>query len=73
MKSKCKRNAVRVERGLIENMDVVLVRDMKLFILTDKGMSTFADPPRPIFQVLNIIQKILFAFQIFVSNWRLHF
>nr|XP_056711044.1 uncharacterized protein LOC130482358 [Euleptes europaea] len=52
MKSKCKRNAVRVERGLIENLDVVLMRDMKLFVLTDKGMASFADPPRPIFQTL---------------------
>ncbi|XP_062991183.1 uncharacterized protein LOC134404425 [Elgaria multicarinata webbii] len=52
MKSKCKHNAVRVERGLIENTDIVLVRDMKLYVLTDKGMTSFADPPRPIFQSL---------------------
>ncbi|KAF7238042.1 NACHT domain- and WD repeat-containing protein 1 [Varanus komodoensis] len=52
MKSKCKHNAVRVERGLVTNMDIVLVRDMKLYILTDKGMASFADPPRPIFQTL---------------------
>ncbi|XP_077158423.1 uncharacterized protein LOC143819984 isoform X2 [Paroedura picta] len=52
VKSKCKHNAVRVERGLVENTDVVLVRDMKLFVLTDKGMASFADPPRPIFQTL---------------------
>ncbi|XP_048366186.1 uncharacterized protein LOC125440412 isoform X2 [Sphaerodactylus townsendi] len=54
VKSKCKRNAVRVEKGLIENTDVVLVRDMKLFVLTDKGMASFADPPKPIFQTLLI-------------------
>ncbi|XP_060102459.1 uncharacterized protein LOC132577048 isoform X2 [Heteronotia binoei] len=52
VKSKCKHNAVRVEKGLLENTDVVLVRDMKLFVLTDKGMSSFTDPPRPIFQTL---------------------
>ncbi|KAJ7326778.1 hypothetical protein JRQ81_016537 [Phrynocephalus forsythii] len=52
VKSKCKHNAVRVERGLIENTDIVLVRDMKLYILTDKGMTSFGDPPKPIFQTL---------------------
>nr|XP_034969164.1 uncharacterized protein LOC118084041 [Zootoca vivipara] len=52
MKSKCKHNAVRVERGLLENTDIVLLRDMKLYVLTDKGMASFADPPRPIFQTL---------------------
>ncbi|XP_054845628.1 uncharacterized protein LOC129336525 [Eublepharis macularius] len=52
VKSKCKHNAVRVERGLIENTDIVLVRDMKLFVLTDKGMASFGDPPRPLFQTL---------------------
>lgn len=53
VKSKCKGNAVRVERGLVENTDIVLVRDMKLFVLTDKGMAPFTDPPLSIFQVLN--------------------
>ncbi|CAH2300407.1 NACHT and WD repeat domain-containing 2-like isoform X3 [Pelobates cultripes] len=52
VKSKCKGSAVRVERGLVENTDVVLVRDMKLFILTDRGMASFTDTPRPIFQTL---------------------
>uniref|UniRef100_A0A8C5WG25 NACHT and WD repeat domain-containing protein 2 n=1 Tax=Leptobrachium leishanense TaxID=445787 RepID=A0A8C5WG25_9ANUR len=52
VKSKCKGSAVRVERGLVENNDVVLVRDMKLFILTDRGMASFTDTPRPIFQTL---------------------
>ncbi|KAM6439908.1 uncharacterized protein PHA67_022331 [Liasis olivaceus] len=52
VKSKCKHNAVRVERGLVENADVVLPRDMKLYILTGKGITSFADPPRSIFQTL---------------------
>ncbi|XP_018086077.1 uncharacterized protein LOC108698788 isoform X2 [Xenopus laevis] len=52
VKSKCKGSAVRVERGLVESTDVVLVRDMKLFILTDRGMSSFTETPRPIFQTL---------------------
>ncbi|XP_062837471.1 uncharacterized protein LOC100559988 isoform X3 [Anolis carolinensis] len=54
VKSKCKHNAVRVERGLVENTDVVLVKDMKLYVLTDKGIAPFGDPPRPIFQTLLI-------------------
>ncbi|KAM4053505.1 uncharacterized protein ACNLHF_006156 isoform 2-T2 [Anomaloglossus baeobatrachus] len=52
VKSKCKSSAVRVERGLVENNDIVLVRDMKLYILTDRGMASFTDTPRPIFQTL---------------------
>nr|XP_033799042.1 uncharacterized protein LOC117359821 [Geotrypetes seraphini] len=52
VKSKCKSSAVRVERGLMENTDVVLIRDMKLFILTDRVMGSFAGIPRPIFQTL---------------------
>ncbi|XP_030048517.1 uncharacterized protein LOC115462659 [Microcaecilia unicolor] len=52
VKSKCKSSAVRVERGLMENTDIVLVRDMKLFILTDRVMGSFSDTPRPIFQTL---------------------
>ncbi|XP_053556225.1 uncharacterized protein LOC128647464 [Bombina bombina] len=52
VKSKCKSSAVRVERGLMENTDIVLIRDMKLFILTDRGMASFTDTPRPIFQTL---------------------
>ncbi|KAK6493133.1 hypothetical protein HHUSO_G2632 [Huso huso] len=54
VKSKYKGKAVRVERGLYENTDVVIVRDMKLYILTDKGMSAFTETPRPIFQTLLI-------------------
>ncbi|XP_039186728.1 uncharacterized protein LOC120302418 isoform X3 [Crotalus tigris] len=54
VKSKCKHNAVRMERGLAENTDIVLARDMKLYILTGKGMASFADPPRSIFQTLLI-------------------
>ncbi|XP_072262219.1 uncharacterized protein [Pyxicephalus adspersus] len=54
VKSKCKGSAVRVERGLMESNDVVLVRDMKLYILTDRGMASFTDTPRPIFQTLLI-------------------
>ncbi|XP_029438114.1 NACHT and WD repeat domain-containing protein 2-like isoform X2 [Rhinatrema bivittatum] len=54
VKSKCKSSAVRVERGLMENTDIVLVRDMKLFILTDSAMASFTDTRKPIFQTLLI-------------------
>ncbi|XP_043919446.1 NACHT and WD repeat domain-containing protein 2-like [Protopterus annectens] len=52
VKSKCKGSAVRVERGLIENTDIVLIKDMKLYILTDRAMATFTETPRPIYQTL---------------------
>ncbi|XP_069055414.1 uncharacterized protein [Pleurodeles waltl] len=52
VKSKCKSSAVRVERGLMESSDVVLIKDMKLYILTDRGMASFTENPRPIFQTL---------------------
>ncbi|XP_066429582.1 uncharacterized protein [Eleutherodactylus coqui] len=52
VKSKCKSTAVRLERGLVESNDIVLVRDMRLYILTDRGMASFTDTPRPIFQTL---------------------
>lgn len=59
LKSKCKGSAVRVERGLMESSDVVLIRDMKLYILTDRGMASFTDTPRPIFQVQRPINFLL--------------
>ncbi|XP_069487576.1 uncharacterized protein [Ambystoma mexicanum] len=52
VKSKCKSSAVRVERGLVESSDIVLVKDMKLFVLTDRGMASFTETPRPLFQTL---------------------
>ncbi|XP_039606977.1 uncharacterized protein LOC120527534 isoform X2 [Polypterus senegalus] len=52
VKTKYKGNAVRVERGLYESTDIVLVRDMKLYILTDRGMAAFTETPRPIFQTM---------------------
>ncbi|XP_038661641.1 NACHT and WD repeat domain-containing protein 2-like [Scyliorhinus canicula] len=51
-KSKYKGKAVQLERGLIESMNTVLVRDTKLYILSDKGTATFTDTSRPIFQTL---------------------
>nr|XP_014340238.1 PREDICTED: uncharacterized protein LOC102364681 [Latimeria chalumnae] len=60
VKSKCKGNAVRVERGLIETTDVVLVRDMKLYILSDKEVAAFTENSTPVFQTLliyNLLRK----------------
>lgn len=42
---------VRVEHSLYTSADIVLVRDLKLYILTDHGTATFTDTPTPVFQV----------------------
>lgn len=42
---------VRVEHGLFSSSDVALARDLKLYILTDRGMATFTDTPTPVYQV----------------------
>ncbi|XP_048383603.1 uncharacterized protein LOC125451016 isoform X2 [Stegostoma tigrinum] len=51
-KSKYIGRAVQSERGLVESTSTVLVRDMKLYILSDKSSATFTETPRPIFQTL---------------------
>ncbi|XP_072904178.1 uncharacterized protein [Hemitrygon akajei] len=51
-KSKYKGQAVQMERGLVDSTNIVLVRDTKLYILSDKGTTTHAETPRPIFQTL---------------------
>ncbi|XP_063043680.1 uncharacterized protein LOC134438020 [Engraulis encrasicolus] len=43
--------AVRVEHGLFNSTDVALARDMKLYILTDRGTSQFTESPTPVYQV----------------------
>ncbi|KAF4089359.1 hypothetical protein AMELA_G00065260 [Ameiurus melas] len=43
---------VRVEHSLFTSADVVLVRDLKLYILTDHGTATFTDTPTPVYQTL---------------------
>ncbi|XP_041042816.1 uncharacterized protein LOC121277430 [Carcharodon carcharias] len=52
IKSKYKGRAVKLERGLAERTNTVLVRDMELYILSDKGTATFTEAPRPVFQTL---------------------
>ncbi|XP_078252929.1 uncharacterized protein LOC144592274 [Rhinoraja longicauda] len=53
-KSKCKGQAVQMERGLVDGANIALVRDTKLYILSDKGMATHSETPRPIYQTLLI-------------------
>ncbi|KAI4905072.1 hypothetical protein NFI96_016045, partial [Prochilodus magdalenae] len=43
---------VRVEHGLFSSADVTLARDLRLYILTDRGMATFTDTPTPVYQTL---------------------
>ncbi|KAG9347016.1 hypothetical protein JZ751_005943 [Albula glossodonta] len=50
-KSSCRGNPVRVEHGLYDSTDVVLFKDLKMYILTDRGEATFTETPMPIFQV----------------------
>lgn len=50
-KGKCLQAAVRVERGLTEASDAVVVRNTRLVILTERGFSSATEDPRPVFQV----------------------
>ncbi|KAB5579452.1 hypothetical protein PHYPO_G00195220 [Pangasianodon hypophthalmus] len=43
---------VQVEHSLFTSADVALVRDLKLYILTDHGTATFTDTPTPVYQTL---------------------
>lgn len=51
VKSKC--HAVRMEKRLVESIEIVLVRDTKLFVFPDKGFASLPDSLTLIFQVLN--------------------
>ena len=53
-KAKCLQSAVRIERGLTESSDVLLMRNTRLVILTDRGFSTIGDESRPVFQTVLI-------------------
>ncbi|XP_062848885.1 uncharacterized protein LOC134311211 [Trichomycterus rosablanca] len=43
---------VRVEHGLFTSSDVALAQDLRLYILTDRGTTTFTDTPTPVYQTL---------------------
>ncbi|XP_076114826.1 uncharacterized protein LOC143082831 isoform X2 [Mytilus galloprovincialis] len=51
-KAKCLDKAVRIERGLSDSSDVVLIRNTRVIILTDKGFSANTDSSRPVFKTL---------------------
>ncbi|XP_027025117.2 NACHT domain- and WD repeat-containing protein 1 [Tachysurus fulvidraco] len=43
---------VHVEHSLFSSADIALVRDLKLYILTDRGTAAFTDTPTPVYQTL---------------------
>ncbi len=43
---------VQVEHGLFSSSDIALVRDLKLYILSDRGTINFPDTPTSVYQVL---------------------
>ncbi|TSK82214.1 NACHT domain- and WD repeat-containing protein 1 [Bagarius yarrelli] len=47
-----KAHPVYVEHSLFTSADVALVRDLKLYILTDLGTAPFTDTPIPVYQTL---------------------
>ncbi|KAK6972688.1 NACHT domain- and WD repeat-containing protein 1-like isoform x3 [Biomphalaria glabrata] len=51
-KGKCLQSAVRIERGLAEGTDAMVIRNTKLVILTDKGYSPVTQDQRPVFQTV---------------------
>ncbi|XP_055520619.1 uncharacterized protein si:ch211-212k18.6 [Leucoraja erinacea] len=57
-KAKYKGQAVQLERGLVDGTNIALVRDTKLYILSDKGMAIHSETPRPIFQTLLIYDLV---------------
>jgi hypothetical protein len=42
---------VRLEHSLYGTTDVALTHGLRLYILTDRGTTTFTDTPTPVFQV----------------------
>lgn len=51
-KGKCLQSAVRIERGLTEGSDAIVMRNTTLVILTDRGFSTVSEDSRPVFQTV---------------------
>ncbi|XP_060086455.1 NACHT and WD repeat domain-containing protein 2-like [Ylistrum balloti] len=54
VRAKILQNAVRIERGLSETADVVIVRNTRVVILSDRGFSSASDSSRPVFQTVFI-------------------
>ncbi|CAG5115341.1 unnamed protein product [Candidula unifasciata] len=51
-KGKCLQSAVRIERGLTEGTDALVIRNTTLVILTDRGLSSVIDDPLPVFRTV---------------------
>lgn len=51
-KGKCLQSAVRIERGLTEGTDALVIRNTRLVILTDRGLSSVSDDPLPVFRTV---------------------
>ncbi|XP_038053193.1 NACHT domain- and WD repeat-containing protein 1-like isoform X2 [Patiria miniata] len=52
VKGKCSGSAVRIERGLVDQHDVFLIRNHMAVILSDRGMSSVSEKPTPVFQTV---------------------
>ena len=50
--------AVRIERGMIDSSDVLIVNDEKAVILTDKGFVSMGDEGRPMYQTVLVYDLI---------------
>lgn len=56
VKGKCAGNAVRIERGLVDSHDVVLIRNHQVVILSDLGMSSVSEKPSQV----SLVSKFYF-------------
>ncbi|XP_071477880.1 uncharacterized protein [Diadema antillarum] len=54
VKGKCAGSAVRIERGLTDQHDIVLVRNNRVVILSELGMSSVSENPTQVFQTVFI-------------------
>ncbi|XP_077986889.1 uncharacterized protein LOC144441205 isoform X2 [Glandiceps talaboti] len=54
VKDKCAAAPIRIERGLVGEHDVVLLRNEKVIVLTDRGMSSVSEEPKPVYQTIYI-------------------
>lgn len=50
-RTRFKGRPVQVEHGLFSSSDIALVRDLKLYILSDRGTTNFTDASTSVYQV----------------------
>ncbi|XP_076821658.1 uncharacterized protein LOC143468371 isoform X1 [Clavelina lepadiformis] len=53
-RGRCKGEAVSIERGLLEKNDVVVVKDVQVIVLSDRGISSSDDGSRLVFKTIYI-------------------